>query len=1221
MKSSAPRESQTDHVDVASDPDNYGLTEPRLVSSASASIYTTPSTLLQPVDETGAEEVLESGEDTIIELHPSTEPQWRDDHPLVPPFVAAVSVDETAPSEPLPTQTIKKAHISHSSREQKPEKGERRTVATNPEVRRKTPIAMEDFTQKSSLSVLSPTQQNSESAYEQFKLPIAEPVLGDYSSLDVEVNPVVEELHDSVGKHQSAFTESTAHTYGEDETGHVQFDTIVPDGSIDFEENLSQDASFAPREEYHYGQSYASQLEPQTPAPPLNPFANKGSVMKEHEMFDATQPSSIGRHLTSAISASSRPSPNVYDDFTSPIKRNASSPLASRVDGDRTSPLQSSVRDLLRTRSIDSLTPNHAPLFRAPGVQSFDTGPRIQPQNQAREPRSYVSMQESQELRRRETESFSPGSGSDTEFSDMDDVPRRRFLKRKREQAIKKELTGVGVRKRTTPGAKFATSSSEIVIPSTGRKCRRRSTQEDYIAQCEGNDARDTQQDDVIADSQADDPGDQAKGTPVGCSVSSTESAITHRSNPHILDTSPPLPDLVSQSMVDAEANTHCEDTFNQSNDIDLPQLEPDLPLQEVSTNRNGLRTPMAIKSQPYSDAANSTVPETSPAEESRLQPMGEIATISFGETQSEPLDVPEFSQDLRFEEAIRFRSSPEPTPQRRRAPQIPHFPITAEKALDTPLPASPKEAVEELNPQTDGPDLSADIPPAPDISENHNDLQQEDFEKPNQDGTRSEAQIQGLAKIVEPELPEIAPVRPKRGGLRTKEQLKGPSKDLRRTETKPPLKTYSTPRQSARVTKSSSTANTSSSKRAVDHSIMSTPLSSLPTLPSSSAKSTPSRSSGGQLLSKSVSSSEQTPVPLANALKPYSTRVRNSSLPTPVSIPTRKSTKRRSMAGEDPVPTRSSKRQAIPKPTRDSSIDPLAGPSPFANTEQPRGPVALFADMAFAVSYVKQTSEKDSVLRLIRNGGGQILDEGFDSLFDLRASEQDSDLALSPAATRITFTALIADEHSRKAKYMQALALNLPCISGRWISACVSKGHVINWTPYLLCAGQSSVLGNAVRSRTLTPYPATEAKFMETFENRERLLSGNSILLVTGKGRGAEEKRKAYVFLARALGPDRFEQVPDLEQARKKLLSADSEVGEDGKGKFDLLYVDTNEIAAGNIVFGTTPSSTASKKRKRGPVIVNDVSAQPPKKIRIISDEVVIQSLILGELLDSSLP
>jgi len=274
---------------------------------------------------------------------------------------------------------------------------------------------------------------------------------------------------------------------------------------------------------------------------------------------------------------------------------------------------------------------------------------------------------------------------------------------------------------------------------------------------------------------------------------------------------------------------------------------------------------------------------------------------------------------------------------------------------------------------------------------------------------------------------------------------------------------------------------------------------------------------------------------------------------------------------------------------------------------------------MAFAVSYIKREQEKAVATRLINEYGGKILNDGFEALFEpgpaskprAQSEASDSDLALSPFAKGFSFTALIADEHSRKAKYMQALALGLPCLSGRWISACVDRGKIVDWLPYLLCAGQSSFLGNAFRSRTLLPYSAADASFPETFASREKILNGKSILVVDGKGKAAKEKRKAYVFLTRALGPARLEQVSDFEHARRKLLDAEG-------GEFDLLYVDTNEKGAESTVFGSTLfSSGGSKKRKRGPTAVDEAPTPAPKKIRIISDEVVIQSLILGQLLE----
>jgi BRCA1 C Terminus (BRCT) domain len=261
---------------------------------------------------------------------------------------------------------------------------------------------------------------------------------------------------------------------------------------------------------------------------------------------------------------------------------------------------------------------------------------------------------------------------------------------------------------------------------------------------------------------------------------------------------------------------------------------------------------------------------------------------------------------------------------------------------------------------------------------------------------------------------------------------------------------------------------------------------------------------------------------------------------------------------------------------------------------------------MAFAVSYQRREQEKDEVTKLIRDNGGRILDEGFDALFETpKLKDVEPGLTLSAAAKPLGFSALIADEHSRKAKYMQALALGLPCISGQWILACIGKGALLDWSPYLLCAGQSSFLGNAMKSRTLQPYPATGAALEATLEARDKLLEGKSVLIVTSRGKA--DKRKPYIFLTRALGPSRVGQVGDLSEARTKL----------GSETWDLLYSDGPQKEAAATIFGTTTSSGGSKKRKRGPVDAED-SAPSPKRTRVIDDETMIQSLILGQLMEA---
>lgn len=98
-----------------------------------------------------------------------------------------------------------------------------------------------------------------------------------------------------------------------------------------------------------------------------------------------------------------------------------------------------------------------------------------------------------------------------------------------------------------------------------------------------------------------------------------------------------------------------------------------------------------------------------------------------------------------------------------------------------------------------------------------------------------------------------------------------------------------------------------------------------------------------------------------------------------------------------------------------------------------------MFEGMVFALSC---QSDKPEQLRAklesrIVQAGGSMLKEGFQELFEQPAvmstanarADGDETLKLLRASESCGFTALIADGHSRKAKYMQALALGLPCL------------------------------------------------------------------------------------------------------------------------------------------------------------------------------------------------
>ncbi|KAK7997683.1 transcription initiation factor TFIID subunit A-domain-containing protein [Apiospora arundinis] len=165
-----------------------------------------------------------------------------------------------------------------------------------------------------------------------------------------------------------------------------------------------------------------------------------------------------------------------------------------------------------------------------------------------------------------------------------------------------------------------------------------------------------------------------------------------------------------------------------------------------------------------------------------------------------------------------------------------------------------------------------------------------------------------------------------------------------------------------------------------------------------------------------------------------------------------------------------------------------------------------LFKGMVFALSFNSEDEAARQLTKsLIQRASGKILVTGFDELFepaclglplDLSPSTAARSLALKSNFQATSFTALIADSHSRKAKYMQALALGLPCLSAKWISTCVSRGKVMGWSSYVLCAGSSRVLSGAICSRNIPIYEASSKTLPETLEESPALLRNMFILV-----------------------------------------------------------------------------------------------------------------------------
>ncbi|KAF2228992.1 hypothetical protein EV356DRAFT_571459 [Viridothelium virens] len=277
-----------------------------------------------------------------------------------------------------------------------------------------------------------------------------------------------------------------------------------------------------------------------------------------------------------------------------------------------------------------------------------------------------------------------------------------------------------------------------------------------------------------------------------------------------------------------------------------------------------------------------------------------------------------------------------------------------------------------------------------------------------------------------------------------------------------------------------------------------------------------------------------------------------------------------------------------------------------------------VFSNMAFAVTFIDNSSERDRMMGLVHRNGGLILPDGFDELFSITPTDPTppvaSSLTLKPQYQNLGFTALLTDRHSRSAKYMQALALHLPILSARWVDDTLDSGSPspIPYAPYLLPAGESKSLG-AVRSLVLPGLDfenpaATQLSQILSAGGRtkngngtadgsgNRLLGGKKVLLVSagavsmgrkGKGKAGKETLGTFEFLVRAMGAARVRVVGTVAEREEEL----------GVGGWDVVFVEGVDREGARAVCG-----------------VKGVGGDGP---RAAGYESVVQSLILGKLVE----
>lgn len=306
-----------------------------------------------------------------------------------------------------------------------------------------------------------------------------------------------------------------------------------------------------------------------------------------------------------------------------------------------------------------------------------------------------------------------------------------------------------------------------------------------------------------------------------------------------------------------------------------------------------------------------------------------------------------------------------------------------------------------------------------------------------------------------------------------------------------------------------------------------------------------------------------------------------------------------------------------------------LADPRSFnSSTTKQKG---IFANTVFATSHIDSDEARKQLENQIVSNGGRLLGDGFDELFNIPPLELASSSKKGPVksifrptqtAQTLGFTCLIAASHNRKPKYIQALSLGIPCLATRWIYDCISKQRLLPWQFYLLASGDSHFLAGAAHSRILPAYDPNTATLTKIITNRPKLLEGESVLMILRPKE--EEEMKFFTLIMYAMGARIVAKASSLDDASRALAKHPPK---DGMTSWDRIWISEHEAKAEKYLFGRTTTTTvsSSKKRKRGGQSFPTGAPTPTAggtileggKKQVIGNEYVIQSLILGQLVE----
>lgn len=201
-----------------------------------------------------------------------------------------------------------------------------------------------------------------------------------------------------------------------------------------------------------------------------------------------------------------------------------------------------------------------------------------------------------------------------------------------------------------------------------------------------------------------------------------------------------------------------------------------------------------------------------------------------------------------------------------------------------------------------------------------------------------------------------------------------------------------------------------------------------------------------------------------------------------------------------------------------------------------------LFSGYVFFVTSIEE-SRKSKILEMITTNGGVFIDDDIKQYTELAEGPNGLLLALKKFES-FRFGALLADNYSRSAKYLQALALGWPILADCFIEQVLKTPRMLDdWPVYLLPAGQSLVT-KSLRSLDVYQFMNNCNKNLSLdrqFDLNLELLFGWNIVVLNTKQDARTLDMCGFIF--HAFGAKSWKLCLDTEEVKSEVLKLEQKV------------------------------------------------------------------------------